>query len=106
MSRRSGRAVAEPVPAARPGIRAPGWALACGMLGGARRAGARRDHRVPLLPVLTAPLLLSVFPTFAVGGAQIRFATIANHFGREWRHAIVAMDGVTRRRERLDPGST
>jgi glycosyltransferase involved in cell wall biosynthesis len=53
---------------------------------------------------LTAKLLLSVFPTFAVGGAQIRFTTLANHFGREWRHAIVAMDGVTTARERLDPG--
>ncbi len=53
---------------------------------------------------VTAPLLLSVFPTFAVGGAQIRFTTLANHLGSEWRHAIVAMDGVTSARERLDPG--
>ena len=45
-----------------------------------------------------------MFPTFAVGGAQIRFTTLANHFGREWRHAIVAMDGVTTARERLDAG--
>ena len=53
---------------------------------------------------MTAPLLLSVFPTFAVGGAQIRFVTLANHFGPAWRHAIVAMDGVVAARERLDPG--
>jgi glycosyltransferase involved in cell wall biosynthesis len=53
---------------------------------------------------LTSPLLLSVFPTFAVGGAQIRFVALANHFGRAWRHAIVAMDGVVAARERLDPG--
>lgn len=53
---------------------------------------------------MSAPLLLSVFPTFAVGGAQIRFTTLVNHFGRNWRHAIVAMDGVTEARDRLDPG--
>ena len=52
---------------------------------------------------MTAPLLLSVFPTFAVGGAQSRFTTLANHFGSTWRHAIVAMDGVTDARERLSP---
>jgi glycosyltransferase involved in cell wall biosynthesis len=39
------------------------------------------------------PLLLHVFPTFAVGGAQARFATLANGFGDRFRHAIVAMDG-------------
>ncbi len=50
---------------------------------------------------MTAPLLLTVFPTFAVGGAQIRFTTIANHFGPRWRHAIVAMDGNLACRERL-----
>lgn len=52
---------------------------------------------------MTAPVLLSVFPTFAVGGAQIRFTTLANQFGSAWRHVIVAMDGVTAARDRLDP---
>ncbi len=52
---------------------------------------------------MTAPLLLTVFPSFAVGGAQARFATIANHFGPRWRHAIVSMDGNIACRERLDP---
>lgn len=49
------------------------------------------------------PLLLHAFSTFAVGGPQVRFATIANHFGLRWRHAIVAMDGNLAARERLDP---
>ncbi|MGI4950633.1 MAG: glycosyltransferase [Janthinobacterium lividum] len=49
------------------------------------------------------PLLLHAFPSFAVGGVQARFATIVNHFGRRWRHAIVAMDGNYACRERLDP---
>jgi glycosyltransferase involved in cell wall biosynthesis len=50
-----------------------------------------------------APLLLHAFSTFAVGGPQVRFATIANHFGDRYRHAIVAMDGNLAARERLDP---
>lgn len=48
--------------------------------------------------------LLHVFPSFAVGGAQARFVAIANHYGRSWSHVIVAMDGITTCRERLDPG--
>jgi glycosyltransferase involved in cell wall biosynthesis len=51
-----------------------------------------------------APLLLHVFSTFAPGGPQVRFAAIANHFGGRWRHAVVAMDGNTGCRERLDLG--
>ena len=39
-----------------------------------------------------------------MGGAQSRFITLANHYGPTWRHAIVAMDGITLARERLDPG--
>ncbi len=54
---------------------------------------------------MTAPprQLLHVFATFATGGPQVRFATIANHFGPRYRHAVVAMDGNTACRERLDP---
>ena len=33
----------------------------------------------------------------------MRFAALANRFGRRFRHRIVAMDGVTTCRERLDP---
>jgi glycosyltransferase involved in cell wall biosynthesis len=49
------------------------------------------------------PLLLHAFSTFAVGGPQVRFATLANHFGPRYRHAVVAMDGNLAARERLDP---
>ncbi|HEY0420843.1 MAG TPA: glycosyltransferase, partial [Acetobacteraceae bacterium] len=45
-----------------------------------------------------------VFPGFAVGGAQARFAAIANHYGRTWHHAIIAMDGDTACRELLAEG--
>jgi glycosyltransferase involved in cell wall biosynthesis len=47
---------------------------------------------------------MHVFPTFAVGGAQVRFAALANYFGREFRHIVIALDGDTSCRERLDPG--
>lgn len=50
------------------------------------------------------PLLLSVFSTFAVGGAQMRFVALANHFGPRFRHAIIAMDGCIDAQARLAPG--
>jgi glycosyltransferase involved in cell wall biosynthesis len=52
---------------------------------------------------MTRPLmLLHVFPTFAVGGAQARFAAVANHLGAEARHMVVSLDGRLDARERLD----
>ncbi|MFH5925479.1 glycosyltransferase family 4 protein [Roseomonas xinghualingensis] len=39
------------------------------------------------------PLILTVFPNFDVGGPQVRFALIANHFGAAYRHAIISMNG-------------
>lgn len=52
---------------------------------------------------MAPPLLLHVYSTFAVGGPQVRFAALANRFGTDFRHAIVAMDGNTAARDRLDP---
>jgi glycosyltransferase involved in cell wall biosynthesis len=49
------------------------------------------------------PLIMHIFPTFAVGGAQVRFAAIANHFGSAFRHIVVSLDGNLACRERLDP---
>jgi glycosyltransferase involved in cell wall biosynthesis len=52
-----------------------------------------------------APMvLLHVFSTFRVGGPQMRFAALANHFGSKYRHIIVAMDNAFDARSRLDPG--
>ena len=51
----------------------------------------------------SAPLVAHVFPTFAVGGAQARFAAVANHFGAAFRHIIVSLDGNLACRQRLDP---
>jgi len=45
-----------------------------------------------------------VFPSFAVGGSQARFAAIANHFGPRFRHVIISMDGNRACQSRLDPG--
>jgi glycosyltransferase involved in cell wall biosynthesis len=53
---------------------------------------------------VTAPLVVHVFPTFAVGGAQVRFTALANHFGPEFRHMVVALDGEIGCRDRLDLG--
>jgi len=39
--------------------------------------------------------LLHVFPSFKVGGTQVRFAQLARHFSRAYRHLIVSMDGAT-----------
>jgi glycosyltransferase involved in cell wall biosynthesis len=52
---------------------------------------------------MTAPLLLHVYPTFDVGGAQVRFAAIANRFGPRYRHAVVALDGRSGCLERIAP---
>jgi glycosyltransferase involved in cell wall biosynthesis len=49
------------------------------------------------------PLLLQVFSTFDLGGAQTRFLALANHFGRALRHIIVAMDGHYGATEGLAP---
>lgn len=48
------------------------------------------------------PRVLHVFPSFAAGGVQRRFAAIANRFGSRWRHIVVAMDGDVSCREALD----
>jgi glycosyltransferase involved in cell wall biosynthesis len=50
-----------------------------------------------------APLVVHVFPTFAVGGAQVRFSAVANHFGSAFRHMVVSLDGNLACRERLSP---
>lgn len=50
-----------------------------------------------------APLMLSVFSTFAVGGPQVRFAQLVAGLGTSWRHTVIAMDGRLDCRERLPP---
>lgn len=47
---------------------------------------------------------MHAFSTFRVGGAQIRFCTLANRFGARYRHVIFAMDGRYDCRDRLAHG--
>jgi glycosyltransferase involved in cell wall biosynthesis len=49
------------------------------------------------------PHLLHVFSTFAIGGPQTRFATLANRLGARYRHTIFGLDGNLACVERLDP---
>jgi L-malate glycosyltransferase len=48
--------------------------------------------------------LLHVFPTFAVGGAQMRFATLVNAIGPELEHVVVSLDGVGGAENLMRPG--
>jgi L-malate glycosyltransferase len=38
--------------------------------------------------------LVHVFPTFGVGGAQVRFAALAKALAREFEHVVVSLDGA------------
>lgn len=57
----------------------------------------------PQQATAAAPLVVHVFPGFGVGGAQVRFAALANHFGAAFRHIVVSLDGNLGCRERLRP---
>ena len=60
------------------------------------------ENRAPATdPAVGSRTLLHVFPTFAVGGSQVRLATVANHFGSRYRHLIVALDGTYDCREKF-----
>ena len=48
--------------------------------------------------------VVSVFPGFGVGGAQMRFVALAGHLGARVSHSIVALNGDISCRERLAPG--
>jgi glycosyltransferase involved in cell wall biosynthesis len=50
-----------------------------------------------------APLVVHVFPSFAIGGAQVRYAALANRFKARWRHVVVALDGNGACVERISP---
>ena len=38
--------------------------------------------------------LLHAFPSFAVGGAQIRFARLGNALAQSLEHVVISMDGT------------
>lgn len=47
--------------------------------------------------------LLHVFPTFGIGGSQVRLVRIINHFGKRYRHTIYATDDVYDSARLIDP---
>jgi len=47
--------------------------------------------------------LLHVIPSFTTGGVPIRLVNIANRLGGDFRHLVLALDGVTSAAERLRP---
>jgi len=51
-----------------------------------------------------SPRLLHLFSTFAVGGPQVRFITLANSLGDRYRHTVLALDGDVAAASRLAPG--
>jgi glycosyltransferase involved in cell wall biosynthesis len=46
-----------------------------------------------------------VFPTFAVGGAQIRFAQLANSSRERLEHVVISMDGACGTERLVDPAA-
>lgn len=65
---------------------------------------ALSQPRADLAPEPEKRVLLHVFPTFAHGGVPIRIGTFINRFGHRYAHRIVALDGRTDARSRLEPG--
>ena len=45
-----------------------------------------------------------VFPSFAFGGQQVRFATLANNLGQSFAHHVIALDGDFDARRLIEPG--
>jgi glycosyltransferase involved in cell wall biosynthesis len=50
------------------------------------------------------PHLCHVFPAFATGGPEVRTTVLLNALGDEFRHTLIALNGDTSGRERLDSG--
>ncbi len=48
--------------------------------------------------------VLHVFPTFKIGGAQVRFMELAKGFGSAFSHTVIALDGAYTAAQFLPPG--
>src|SRR3954447_17189474 len=46
---------------------------------------------------------LHVFPHFGIGGVPLRMCRVINHFGKRFRHTIVALDGIFDAAAQLSP---
>jgi glycosyltransferase involved in cell wall biosynthesis len=66
-------------------------------------AGLAQSHTGGGWRVTQPHHLLHAFSTFAVGGQQTRFVSLANALGDRYRHTILAMDGNYEAASGLDP---
>nr|WP_242468681.1 glycosyltransferase family 4 protein [Rhodovibrio salinarum] len=48
---------------------------------------------------------MHVFPTFAVGGVQVRIADVARRLGTRYAHTLIALDGRHEALDRVDPNN-
>jgi glycosyltransferase involved in cell wall biosynthesis len=44
------------------------------------------------VPSLSREHVLHIFPSFGIGGVPLRMVRIINHFGKQFRHTIIALD--------------
>lgn len=58
-------------------------------------------YRERPIPLLDSALIFHVFPTFGVGGVQVRMTEVINHLGDAFRHTILALDGDYACKDRL-----
>ncbi len=70
---------------------------------GSQPAGPR-DTAQPHVVPSKAPHLLHVFPSFEVGGVQVRTAAIINNLEGRYRHSILALNGDYQCRSRIESG--
>ena len=52
-----------------------------------------------------SPIILNVFPTFAIGGSEVRFATLVNSPQHDFRQMVFAIDGRYDCFDRLKPNA-
>ena len=52
----------------------------------------------------SSPLCLHVFPSFGIGGVPLRMARIITDLGSEFRHHVIALDGVADAQATIGPG--
>src|SRR5689334_23710368 len=59
----------------------------------------------PMPPInRSAPLCLHVFPSFGIGGVPLRMARIFTDLGADFRHHVIALDGVADARTAIGQG--
>lgn len=63
----------------------------------------RNDQAAQAERLIGPSHLVHVFPSFGLGGVQIRIATIMNKLGKRYRHTVIALDGCLDTRTRVDP---